>query len=125
MKMRIKVMLIAMVILLGFGGLAQAADTSMKDMYLIVSKYAKSNANRVEFEKAMGNAEAEFDLFKDSKVAKKNPEFTEHLAKAMKSIKQAGFLTFVVPGSQGGIQERDVAWKTTERELKAAKEYLK
>lgn len=131
--MRTKVMAVtmAMVILFGFGGLAQAGDTTMKDMYLTVSKYSKvvtlsrSKANRDEFEKAMGNAEAEFDLFKDSKAGKKNPEFTDHLAKAMKSIKEAGFYSFVVPASQDGIKKQEAAWKTTDRELNAAKQYLK
>ncbi|MCX5888116.1 MAG: hypothetical protein NTY36_01525 [Deltaproteobacteria bacterium] len=119
-----RLVVLAIVLLFALVAISQAAETSMKEMYLIVSKYAKADINRVEFEKAMGNAEAEFDLFKDSKIAKKNPEFTEHIAKAMEAIKSAGFFTFVAPSPKGS-QQREAAWKATKRELEAAKQYLK
>jgi len=55
-----------------------------KDLYKAV-KNAELSATgpRADFIKALNDAETEFDLFKDSQDAKKNPEFTNHIKKAL------------------------------------------
>ncbi|MHB8067358.1 MAG: hypothetical protein ACYDIC_05600 [Desulfobaccales bacterium] len=115
-------------------GLAQvqAAETTMKEMYLTVAKYAKfingphqfNSDEALEFDKTMANVEAEFDLFKDGKVAKANPQFTYNLATAIKNLAMVGYIMFHEGMNKENNEKVDAGKKTVEGELKAAKQNL-
>jgi hypothetical protein len=85
-----RILTIILIVLFGLVGLAHGQTP--KDIYLIVKKLElKATGPRAEFEKSMSEARAEFDLFKDSKAAKKNPEFTTHISNALEALRTAKF----------------------------------
>lgn len=103
-------------------GYAQTA----KDTYKAIKKAEfKASGSKADAESSLADARTEFDLFKDSKEAKKNPEFTAHLENAIKGLMEAGFANYVSrQGVRPKISYADAISKVS-RELEAAKQYLK
>jgi hypothetical protein len=118
----IRVLLFSMIIILGVVCLAWGQST--KDVYKAVNKayLSASGSPRKDFDNAVVDARNEFDLFKDSQAAKKNPEFTKHIEAALMAIREAQF------ASDPRFQDAN-RWKQNmdkaEKELASAKKYLK
>jgi hypothetical protein len=75
-----------------FALVALAKAQSPKDMYLTVKKaQMKASGNQIDNDNAIADARAEFDLFKDSKAAKKNPQFAAHIGAAINALREAQF----------------------------------
>jgi hypothetical protein len=78
------------VILFGFVGLAYAQ--SAKDAYKALKKLevrTQAGVSYRDYPAVLTDAETEVDLFLKSKAAKKNPQFSEHIKKAMTSYVMA------------------------------------
>jgi hypothetical protein len=99
---------------------------SAKDTYKAVKKAElKATGSTRDAESSLADARAEFDLFKDSKEAKKNPEFTDHINKAIEALREAGFANYI---SKNGVQPKisfSEAMGKAKREMESAKQYLK
>jgi hypothetical protein len=133
-----RMLAVILIILFGFVGLAYAQ--SAKDVYKAVKKAELSaTGNRAVFASAMTDAETEFDIFKDSPEAKKNPEFTSHIQKALGGLTVAQMFTrrdmitgYVLMEAQKGKgnagPDPATRWKegmdTATRELELAKKYM-
>lgn len=115
--------MVAVILILLFGSVGLAYGQASKDVYKAVKKAElKATGRQVDFENSMSDARAEFDLFKDSKEAKKNPEFTTHINNAIEGLKDVQFY------GDKDFHNAD-KWKNgmnkAKRELEAAKQYLK
>jgi len=82
--------IVALILVMLFGSVGLAYGQSAKDVYKAVKKAQLSaTGSREAFASAMTDAETELDLFKDSEEAKKNPEFTSHIQKALGGLEMA------------------------------------
>lgn len=111
-----------LIILFGFSGLAYGQ--SLKDVYKSINKafLAASGSSKRDFDNVVVEARNEFDLFKDTQAAKKNPEFTKHIEAALMAIREAQFARepmFADPNLYRKSLDK------AERELGIAKQYLK
>ncbi len=135
-----KKMLAAILIVL-FGSVGLAYGQAAKDVYKAVKKAElTATGSPAAFESAMIDANTEFDLFKDSQEAKKNPEFTSHIRNAIGGLTMVqlsrdpnltlGFVLMEQKKGKGNAGP-DPATRfkegmdTATRELEAAKRYLK
>ncbi|MFZ0052184.1 MAG: hypothetical protein WAK96_10440 [Desulfobaccales bacterium] len=114
-----KALALTLVLILGIAGLAQAQ--SIKEVYLAVKKaQLKATGTNEDIDNSIADARAEFDLFKDSKTAKKNPQFTDHIEAAIMALRQAQFAREVT-------NEADLWTKymhKAETELNIAKQFI-
>ncbi len=115
-----RIMIVLLVLLFGVIGSANAE--SSKDVYKAVKKAElKSTGTQKDVDNVVADARAEFDLFKDSKDAKKNPEFTKHIEAALNALRVAQFSKEVTQNSTDWKKNMDLAAK----ELERAKSFLK
>lgn len=117
---------LAFIFIVFFGTVSFGYAQTAKETYKAVKKAElKASGTKADAENSLADARAEFDLFKDSKEAKKNPEFTAHIDNAIKALREAGFANYV---SRQGVRPKisyvDAMGKVS-RELEAAKRYLK
>lgn len=99
-------------------GFAQTA----KDTYKAVKKAElKSTGTQRDADNAIADARTEFDLFKDSKEAKKHPEFTKHIEAALNALRVAQFSKEIKNSAADWKKNMDLAAK----ELEQAKQFLK
>jgi hypothetical protein len=133
-----RMLAVILIILFGFVGFAYAQSAT--DVYKAVKRAELSaTGNRAVFASAMTDAETEFDIFKDSPEAKKNPEFTTHIKKALGGLALAqiwrnpdmlmGFVLMEQKKGKGNAgPEPATRWKegmdTASRELALAKKYM-
>ncbi|MGP8051608.1 MAG: hypothetical protein ACLPYB_13495 [Desulfobaccales bacterium] len=114
--------IIIFIIFVVFGMVAFAYAQSAKEVYLAVKKAElKSTGTESDVDNAIADARAEFDLFKDSKEALKNPEFTKHIDAALNALRVATFSERVKNSPAEWKENMD--WAT--RELEQAKHFLK
>jgi len=126
--------ILALILIVLFGMVNFGYAQSAKDTYKAAKKAElKATGSTRDAENSLADARAEFDLFKDSKEAKKNPEFTTHIDKAINALREAAAAIYLnkegVPlkdkqGAPLKLSYSDAMSKAT-RELEAAKRYLK
>ncbi len=133
--------MLAVILIVIFGSVGLAYGQAAKDVYKAVKKAELSATGpRAAFASAMTDADTEFDLFKDSQEAKKNPEFASHIKKAIGGLTMVqlsmdpnltmGFVLMEQTKGKGNAGP-DPATRfkegmdTATRELEAAKRYLK
>ena len=110
---------LAVILIVLFGSVGLAYGQSAKDVYKAVKKAElKATGDQRDFDNAMADARTEFDLFKDSKEAKKKPEFTTSLENALIALREAQFVT----KNPGDWQK---SMNKAEKELEKAKQFLK
>lgn len=115
--------MLALILIVLFGLVGLAYGQAAKDVYKAVKKAElKATGQRTEFESSMSDARAEFDLFKDSKEAKKSTEFTTHIHNAIEALREAQFASdkrFLDPTRWQKSMDK------AKKELGQAKQYLK
>jgi hypothetical protein len=115
-----KIVIFILVAVFGMAGFAYAQ--SAKEVYMAVKKAElKSTGTQRDVDNAIADARAEFDLFKDSKEATKNPEFTKHIDSALNALRVAQFSEQVKNSPAEWKENMD--WAT--KELEQAKHFLK
>lgn len=133
-----RIAVVTLIMICGLVGIAYGQ--SAKDVYKAVKKaeLSATGAPR-DFASALTDAETEFDLFKDSQEAKKNPDFTSHIQKALGGLTMAklsrdpnmimGFVLMEKQKGKGNAgPDPATRWKesmdTASKELELAKKYL-
>ncbi len=132
--------ILSVILIVLFGSVGLAYGQSAKDVYKAVKKAELSATGpRATFASAMTDAETEFDLFNDSPEAKKNPEFTSHIKKAIGSLAMVQLsrdpnmiMGFVLMEKQKGKGNAGLdpatrfkeGMDTATRELELAKKYM-
>ena len=110
--------ILALSLLMVFALVSFGYAQSSKDVYLAIKKAElKSTGTQQDVDNATADARAEFDLFKDSKEAKKNPEFTKHIDSALNALRLAQFSQQVKNNPAEWKENMDFAAK----ELESAK----
>ncbi|MGA7578006.1 MAG: hypothetical protein ACLQUW_01720 [Desulfobaccales bacterium] len=115
-----KIVIFILVTVFGMAGFSYAQTA--KEVYLAVKKAElKSTGTQSDADNAIADARAEFDLFKDSKEAIKNPEFTKHIDSAINALRVAQFAVQVQ--NSPSEWKKNMDWAA--RELEQAKHFLK
>jgi hypothetical protein len=118
--------IVALILILFFGMVNFGYSQSAKDTYKAVKKAElKATGATTEAESSLADARAEFDLFKDSKESKKNPEFTAHLNNAIEALRKAAFAHYLTKEGVRPDTSFSDAMSKASRELDASKRYLK
>jgi hypothetical protein len=101
---------------------APAYGQGARDLYKLTYKIFLTDVQDVrQYENNLNEAVAEFDLFKGSEEAQRNPEFTLAIENALKAlVKQHAAYKFEAPPI-----ERSKALAKAKHELNKAKIYLK
>jgi hypothetical protein len=115
---------------------------SSKDVYKSVKKAELAASIRAtkSFNDTLIDAKTEFDLFKGSEEAKKNPEFALYIESALNNIQKAYGLSWAMdhgfhgqinpnagsgPGAVENLDKWNIAMKEASGDLEVAKKYLK
>jgi hypothetical protein len=114
--------MLAVILIMLFGSVGLAYGQSAKDVYKAVKKAElKSTGTQRDVDNAIADARTEVDLFRDSKEAKKNPEFTKYIENALTALREAQFAKEITK-SLGDWQK---SMNKAEKELEKAKQFLK
>lgn len=111
--------ILALILIMIFGSVGLAYGQSAEDVYEAVKKAElKATGPQRDFDNAVADARTKVDLFKDSKEAEKNPEFTKYIENALVALREAQFVT-KNPGDWKKCMDK------AEKELEKAKQFLK
>lgn len=132
--------MVVVILIVIFGSVGIVYGQAAKDVYKAVKKAElTATGHPAAFASAMTDAETEFDLFKDSQEAKKNPDFTSHIQKALGGLAMVQIsrdpnmmMGFVLMEKQKGTGNAGPApatrfkegMDTATKELELAKKYM-
>jgi hypothetical protein len=116
-----KILLVTILAVL-IGTTGMAFGQSINEMYKVVKKAElKATGTQQDIDNSIADARTEYDLFKDSKEAKKYPEFTKFIENAITALRKAQFAKEVTKNPNDWEKNLKLAGN----ELEKAKQFLK